>query len=426
MVVQASKPVNRSTGPPFRVGSLATELLDNCGASDALATRSSFTSGDPRIARCCDRSDGRLGPARVGPRADDALRRPFECGLFRHRIRNARATVLHDSSRCQQGVSRANRAGRGGNVLRNPSTFPTSGTSGAPIVFTAAPGATVTIPSQASGFVISGRSWITVNGFTVTNTSDYGINVSELVVRHDLQQPRELLGSAGERKTARRDQAQQHDRLAGRRQHVRPQQLRGDHGDHRHRRATRCGGTTPSTTRRGSQRAAPGIRVYQAAGNTVDGNITHDNEDSGIESYPGANNTLIYNNVSYNNGDHGIDDCDRPAQRIIGNTVYNNVTAGINLEGNSTGGDGREQHQRRQRDQEPAHAQRHPGRARLDRGHDDGLQPGLPDDAGHAADLELGQLHARSPLSRPRRGQMLHGINADPKWRERRRRATST
>jgi hypothetical protein len=73
-------------------------------------------------------------------------------------------------------------------------------------------------------------------------------------------------------------------------------------------------------------------------GNVVDGNITHDNEDSGIESYPGANQTLIYNNVSYDNGDHGIDNLQTTGQRIIGNTVYNNVTAGINLEGNSTGG----------------------------------------------------------------------------------------
>src|ERR1700675_1954553 len=54
---------------------------------------------------------------------------------------------------------------------------PASGNSGAPILFTAAPGATVTIPNQTSGIVISGRSWVTVNGFTVTNSSDVGINV---------------------------------------------------------------------------------------------------------------------------------------------------------------------------------------------------------------------------------------------------------
>src|ERR687884_316428 len=53
-----------------------------------------------------------------------------------------------------------------------------SGTSTAPITFTAAPGATVTLSGQANGFVISGRSWVTVNGFSVTGTSGYGIDVS--------------------------------------------------------------------------------------------------------------------------------------------------------------------------------------------------------------------------------------------------------
>jgi hypothetical protein len=41
--------------------------------------------------------------------------------------------------------------------------------------------------------------------------------------------------------------------------------------------------------------------------------------------------------VLYNNGDHGIDDYKSTDQTIIANTVYKNVTAGINIEGNSTG-----------------------------------------------------------------------------------------
>ena len=53
-----------------------------------------------------------------------------------------------------------------------------SGTSNAPIVFTAAPNASVTVTGQANGFYVSGRSWITINGFNVTGTSDNGITVS--------------------------------------------------------------------------------------------------------------------------------------------------------------------------------------------------------------------------------------------------------
>jgi parallel beta-helix repeat protein len=57
-------------------------------------------------------------------------------------------------------------------------TVATSGISIAPVTFTAAPGATVTLSGQANGFVISGKSWITINGFAVTQTSSYGISVS--------------------------------------------------------------------------------------------------------------------------------------------------------------------------------------------------------------------------------------------------------
>jgi hypothetical protein len=53
-----------------------------------------------------------------------------------------------------------------------------SGISGSPIVFTAAPGATVTLSGQTDGFTISGQAWVTVKGFTVTNTSSFGIYVS--------------------------------------------------------------------------------------------------------------------------------------------------------------------------------------------------------------------------------------------------------
>ena len=72
-----------------------------------------------------------------------------------------------------------------------------------------------------------------------------------------------------------------------------------------------------------------------AANNTIIGNVTHDNEDSGIQFSSGGNNNLITLNVSYNNGDHGIDDLNVTGGRIIGNTVYRNCTSGINVEGTS-------------------------------------------------------------------------------------------
>ena len=104
------------------------------------------------------------------------------------------------------------------------------------------------------------------------------------------------------------------------------------------------------------ERAASGIRLHSSPANTISSNVSHDNEDSGIEFVTGSNNNLVVNNVTYNNGDHGIDNLTSTGQRVIANTVYKNVTAGINVEGTSTGATHRQQHQRRQRHRQPAHA----------------------------------------------------------------------
>ena len=87
---------------------------------------------------------------------------------------------------------------------------------------------------------------------------------------------------------------------------------------------------------RGYSRAAPGIDI-RGYNNTVDRNVSHDNEDSGFQFYTGSHDNLVVDNVAYGNGDHGIDDLGSTNQRIISNTVYDNVAAGINVEGSSTG-----------------------------------------------------------------------------------------
>src|SRR5207245_3539615 len=53
-----------------------------------------------------------------------------------------------------------------------------SGTSTAPIVFTAATGAAVTILGQTNGWTISGKSFIKVHGFAITQTTGPGIAIS--------------------------------------------------------------------------------------------------------------------------------------------------------------------------------------------------------------------------------------------------------
>jgi parallel beta-helix repeat protein len=87
---------------------------------------------------------------------------------------------------------------------------------------------------------------------------------------------------------------------------------------------------------RGYARAAPGIDV-RGYNNTVDRNVSHDNEDSGFQFYTGSHDNLAVDNLAYFNGDHGIDDLGSTNQRIISNTVWGNYAAGINVEGSSTG-----------------------------------------------------------------------------------------
>jgi len=85
------------------------------------------------------------------------------------------------------------------------------------------------------------------------------------------------------------------------------------------------------------ERAAAGIRLYASHANTVDRNISYDNEDSGIELDKSHDN-VVSNNISYQNGDHGIDvTAGSSGTRIVANTIYGNLTAGINVEGGSTG-----------------------------------------------------------------------------------------
>jgi parallel beta-helix repeat protein len=205
-----------------------------------------------------------------------------------------------------------------------------SGTSGSPIVFSAASGATVTVTGWSHGFTISSKSYITVQGFTVKTTSGDGISVTGsdnvTLSGNDVSyagQPAAGLTAAGIKLTDTTDSL-----------------VQGNTVHHNTTAGIYLIGTTTGVqvldndaymNAAGYARLAPGIDV-RSSGNTIAGNVSHDNEDSGLQFYPGGSNSLAVNNLAYDNGDHGIDDLNVTGQRIIGNTIYNNVTAGINVE----------------------------------------------------------------------------------------------
>ena len=240
----------------------------------------------------------------------------------------------------------ASRAQAGQTVLVLAGTYPetvtvsSSGTSTAPINFVAAPGTGVTVTGSGSasstGFSISGRSYVTVQGFNVTGTGSDGIvakNSSNITIRGNHVS---FVGQPTQGKVAKGI------RIDGTSDSV----IATNTVDHN----TDYGIYLVSAARnqvvanhvfsnaRVFERAAAGIRLYSSVANTISANRSHDNEDSGIESFTGSNNNLVVNNVTYLNGDHGIDNYASTGQRIVANSVYRNSTAGIDLESNSTGG----------------------------------------------------------------------------------------
>ncbi len=212
-------------------------------------------------------------------------------------------------------------------------TVANSGTADNPILFEPASTSSVTITGGANGFVVSGKSYVTIQGFAVTATTSYGIyinNSNHIVVSGNTVthagQPASGATAAGIELTA-----------------VTASTVTKNASDHNSDHGIFVNGTSSSNlisyneasfNAEGWQRNANGIDVVGPS-NTIIGNVVHDNEDSGLQFYTGGNNNLITLNVTYNNGDHGIDDLNVTGGRIIGNTVYHNCTSGINVEGTS-------------------------------------------------------------------------------------------
>jgi parallel beta-helix repeat protein len=215
-------------------------------------------------------------------------------------------------------------------------TVANSGTPGAPIVFTTASRASVTVRGQAHGFTISGKNWIRVSGFNVTQTTGDGfyiVSSSNITIsgNHVSYAGQPVSGQTGKG-----------IRLSG----VSNSLVSDNVIDHNTDFGIYLtGGTTGITVSgnavsynaRGFQRAAAGIDVFGSSNNVLEFNVSHHNEDSGIDFRSNSTNNVVANNVTYLNGDHGIDMNGSPGQQVVSNSVYKNVTAGINVEGTSSG-----------------------------------------------------------------------------------------
>jgi parallel beta-helix repeat protein len=252
-----------------------------------------------------------------------------------------------------------------------------SGTSTAPIVFTTAPGASVTVTGGTFGFKTSSRSWVTIIGFTITQVSGNGvhvssssnINVQDVTVTQTTGNGVYVSGSSSvtvqgavvsettengiyATNSSSVTVQQSHTSYAGQPvsgatkkgiylSATHDSLVVGNTADHNSdagiylangATANELRGNVTFANARQYTRAAPGIDV-RSSGNTVDRNVSYGNEDSGIQFYNGGGDSLVFDNVTYNNGDHGIDNLNSTNQVIVANTVYRNTTSGINVEG---------------------------------------------------------------------------------------------
>ncbi|GAA2593006.1 hypothetical protein GCM10010399_24540 [Dactylosporangium fulvum] len=208
-----------------------------------------------------------------------------------------------------------------------------SGTADNPITLRPATGATVTVTGGTNGFVVSGKSYVTISGFNITDTTSYGISVKKsnhIVISGNTVSDAGTPVSGGlaagiylkdTSASTVSDNFTHHN---------------SDHGIYlaSGTNTTTVSGNESSWNANRYRRNANGINVI-GPNNTVIGNVAHDNEDSGLQFYTGADNSFATLNVSYNNGDHGIDNLNVTGGRLIGNTIYHNCTSGINVEGTS-------------------------------------------------------------------------------------------
>ena len=214
-----------------------------------------------------------------------------------------------------------------------------SGSAGLPITYSASPGVTVTgngLTTGGNAFRMSGKSYIVVDGFTITGTADYGIYVfgSNNITLTNNHVSASGSPSSGLTRPGIYLNSTTDSTITGN-----AVDYNSSHGIHL---------TSGSDNNLVSdnimfgnaqeyQRAANGIYIDNSSNNTILHNTIYGNEDSGVTNFTGSSGNLIIGNLVYGNGDHGIDFNNASNGVVVGNTVYGNVTSGINFAGTSNG-----------------------------------------------------------------------------------------
>ena len=201
-------------------------------------------------------------------------------------------------------------------------------------MFQEASGANVIVSGGTNGFKVSTKSWITIKGFTVRSTTGIGMYIKGA---SNVTLDGNDVSLAGQRTSGNTSPGIRLDNTTSSLVINNVAHDNSDHGIHLVSGATgnEIANNISYGNARSVSRAAEGIFLHTAPGNSIHNNITHDNEDSGIGLWNSSNNTIVFNNVVYRNGDHGIDVLSSTGEKIVSNTVFKNVDSGIELQSNA-------------------------------------------------------------------------------------------
>lgn len=188
----------------------------------------------------------------------------------------------------------------------------------------------VLVGRRSSGVRVGGRSWVTIEGFEIRRADDNAIDL--FTGCSDLRVAGNVITEAYDYgiKTA-----------GGVRILVEGNRVSGStgHGIGLASGSTGCIVRNNEAFRNAQPnvRAAKGIYLQASPQNVIVGNRTYENQDSGIQINAGSHYCLVYNNRSWNNGDHGFDHLDATGTSHVHNVAWGNFKDGFSIEGNSPG-----------------------------------------------------------------------------------------
>jgi parallel beta-helix repeat protein len=178
------------------------------------------------------------------------------------------------------------------------------------------------------GFRLSGKSYVTIDGFTVTRTENRGIYLSGASDQCDLSNNRiSYAGSYGLVVLSCTGVMVDGNTVS----------YNLDHGIFLSTGSTSCTIQDNESfgNARATSRAANGIMLNGSPGNLVRRNRLHDNQDTGLQIDTGSDDNISLQNMSWFNGDHGFDHLHSLGTTHIGDVAYHNYKDGFSIEGDS-------------------------------------------------------------------------------------------